>query len=502
MTAASSSPTSLTPTQIRSIVIGLMIAMLLAALDQTIVATAMPTIGRELGDAENLPWIVTAYLLAATTVTPLYGKFSDIYGRRITLMVAIVTFVIGSVACALAPTMLTLAAARALQGFGGGGLISLAQTIIGDIMSPRERARYQVFIAGVFVVASLAGPLLGGFLAQHLHWSLIFWINLPIGIAAFLMTNTQLKHLPRHERPHRPDYFGAVVLTGATVSLLLALSWGGVRDPWLSPRILGLLAVSVVFWIIFFLRLSTAREPLIPLSVLRDRVVYSATLAACFAMGTFIGLTIYVPIYLEGVLGYSASESGVALIPLMVGTVTGATLSGRSMTYFRHYKRLPLTAMGVSVASCAALVLYADRMPHALLETLFLLISLGLGTILPLSTITIQNTVPYHQLGTATASMNFFRSLGGALIVAAFGTILIGGTGTAAGAHDLEQLIRGSDAAHLAHTFRAIFAAADFGLILAWLFLALLEERPLADRRKATAEEDAIEGQMPHPVMD
>ena len=502
MTAAATVPASLTQAQIRSIVIGLMIAMLLAALDQTIVATAMPTIGRDLGDAKDLPWIVTAYLLAATTVTPLYGKFSDIYGRRITLMVAIVTFVIGSVACALAPTMLTLAAARALQGFGGGGLISLAQTIIGDIMSPRERARYQVFIAGVFVLSSLAGPLLGGFLAQHFHWSLIFWINLPIGVAAFLMTNTQLKHLPRHERPHRPDYFGAAVLAGATITLLLALSWGGVRDPWLSPRILGLLAASTVFWIVFFLRLATAREPLIPLSILRDRVVYSATLAACFAMGTFIGLTIYVPIYLEGVLGYSASESGIALIPLMVGTVMGATLSGRSMTYFRHYKRLPLIAMGVSVTSCGSLVFYADGMSHGMLEALFLLISLGLGTILPLSTITIQNTVPRHQLGTATASMNFFRSLGGALIVAAFGTILIGGTGTAAGPQDLEQLIRGGNAAHLAHTFRAIFAAADIGLLLAWFWLAILEERPIGDRRKAAAEHDGLEGQMPHPVLE
>ena len=499
MTAASSAPPPLTDAQIRSIVTGLMIAMLLAALDQTIVATAMPTIGRDLGDAANLPWIVTAYLVAATAVTPLYGKFSDIYGRRIVLMVAIVTFVIGSVACALAPTMITLAAARALQGFGGGGLISLAQTIIGDIMSPRERARYQVYIAGVFVLASMAGPLLGGVLAEHLHWSFIFWINVPIGVAAFFMTNTQLKHLPRHERPHRPDYFGAIVLIVATVTLLLALSWGGIRFPWGSTTILALLAGSALFWIVFFFRLSTAREPLIPLSVLRDRVIYSATLAACFAMGTFIGLTIYVPIYLEGVLGYTASESGIALIPLMVGTVTGATISGRSMTYFRHYKRLPLLAMGVSVLSCTVLVFRADSLPRVAVEALFLLISLGLGTILPLSTITIQNAVPRHQLGTATASMNFFRSLGGALIVAAFGTILLGGTGATNG-HDLEQLIRGSDRAQLAHTFRLIFAAADLGLISAWFWLAVLEERPLLDGRRT--DDEGLEGQLPHPVTD
>ena len=487
--------------QIRSIVIGLMMAMLLAALDQTIVATALPTIGRALGDADNLPWIVTAYLLASTAVTPLYGKLSDIYGRRIMLLIAISAFVVGSAACSLAPTMVALALARGLQGIGGGGLISLAQTIIGDIMSPKERARYQVYIASVFVLSSLAGPLLGGFLSQHFHWSLIFWINLPIGFAAFLMTNTQLKHLPRHERRHRLDYLGALILVSATVSLLLALSWGGVRFSWTSALILGLLAVSAILWVLFFMRLSIAPEPLIPLSVLSDQVVYSATLAACFAMGTFIGLTIYMPIYLEGVLGYSASQSGVALVPLMVGTVTGATISGRSMTYVRRYKRLPIVMMTISIVSCAVLAWETANLSRTMLEVLFLLISVGLGTILPLSTITIQNAVPFHQLGTATASMNFFRSLGGALIVAAFGTILLSGLAAGAGGHaDFESVIRGTNSADLAATFRYVFAAATVGLVLALTFLLILEERPLVDRR--SAEVEGLEGQLPHPVME
>ena len=501
--AGSARPAStLSPTQIRSIVIGLMVAMLLAALDQTIVATAMPTIGRELGDADNLPWVVTAYLLASTAVTPLYGKFSDTHGRRITLLIAIATFIIGSLACALAPTMVTLALARALQGFGGGGLISLAQTIIGDIMSPKERARYQVFIAGVFALSSLAGPLLGGIISEHFGWPLIFWINLPIGLAAFLLTNTQLKLLPRHERPHRLDYPGVTLLIAATVSLLLALSWAGVRFAWTSLPVMALLGGSAIGWVLFVLRLRTAREPLIPLTVLGDQVVYTATLAACFAMGTFIGLTIYVPIFFEGVLGYSASQSGVALVPLMVGTVTGATLSGRSMTYFRHYKRLPIAGMVVGIAACATLAFRAETLPRTALEVLLLLVSLGLGTILPLSTITIQNTVPFHQLGTATATMNFFRALGGALIVAAFGTILLGGLASSgAPSHDLAAIIRGSDAAHLAAVFHRVFAAATVGLLLALLFLAMLEERPLVDRRKQ-AEDAGLEAQMPHPIMD
>ena len=478
--------------EIRSIVIGLMMAMFLAALDQTIVSTAMPTIGRELGDAENLPWIVTAYLLAATAVTPLYGKLSDIHGRRVMLLLAISAFVIGSVACALAPSMVTLAFARGLQGIGGGGLISLAQTIIGDIMSPRERARYQAYIATVFVASSIAGPLLGGFLAQHFGWPLIFWINLPIGIAAFAMTNGKLRLLPRHERPHRLDYWGAAALVVASTSLLLALSWGGTRFPWGSAEVLGLLALSAIVWGLFFLRLTRAGEPLIPLSILADPVVYYATLAACFAMGTFIGLSIYVPIFFEGVLGLTASQSGMALLPLMLGTVSGATLSGRSMSYVRNYKMIPMVMMSLGVLACGVLALFGRTVPFWGIEVLFLLISLGLGTILPLSTIVIQNAVSLHQLGTATASMNFFRSLGGALIVAAFGTIVLGGTAGGAGQHDMESLIRGSDADHLAAVFRWVFAAADAGLALAWIFLALLEQKPLLDRRTAGSEPEAL----------
>jgi EmrB/QacA subfamily drug resistance transporter len=496
-----SSASRLSDAQIRSIVIGLMTAMLLAALDQTIVATAMPTIGLDLGDAVNLPWVVTAYLLASTAVTPLYGKLSDIHGRRIMLLIAIVAFSLGSLACALAPSMVVLALARGLQGIGGGGLIALAQTIIGDIMSPKERARYQVYIAGVFVASSVAGPLLGGFFAQHLHWSLIFWINLPIGLVAFLLTNSQLKLLPRHDRPHRLDWPGAALMVLGSTSLLLALSWGGVRYPWGSPVVLALLGAAVVLGAGFGARLVMADEPLIPTNVLKDQVVYSATLAACFAMGTFIGLTIYVPIFLEGVIGLSASQSGVALVPLMIGTVTGATLSGRSMLYFRHYKRLPVVMMGVSVACCAAIAVYGRDLPFWTLELLFLLLSMGLGTILPLSTIAIQNTVDFHQLGIATASMNFFRSLGGALIVAAFGTIVLGGTaGDPAAGHDMESLIRGADAAHLAAIFRWVFWAACLGLCLAWLFLMWMEERPLRDRR-AQKLDDALEAEMPNPLV-
>src|SRR3954454_11743628 len=298
-----------------------MVAMFLAALDQTIVATAMPTIGSDLVDFEHLPWVVTAYLLTATAVTPLYGKLADIIGRRTTLLTAIAVFVLGSAFCALAPNMLALILARGLQGLGGGGLISLAQTIVADLVSPKERARYQVYFASVFVTSSLLGPVLGGFFAEHLHWSVIFWINLPLGLLALWMSNAALKRLPRHDRPHSLDLLGAALMVAGTVSFMLCLNWAGVRYAWLSPQVLGVLAASAVLWVLFVLRLRHAPEPLIPPTIFRNPVVRMGTLSACFGMGTFIGLTIFVPVYFESVRGLSSSTSGLALMPLMVGTV-------------------------------------------------------------------------------------------------------------------------------------------------------------------------------------
>jgi MFS family permease len=271
--------------------------------------------------------VVTSYLVAATAATPLYGKFSDIHGRRVTILVAIVTFMVGSLGCALAPSMFLLIVARAVQGLGGGGLISLAQTAIADVTSPRERGRYQAYFASVFAASSLAGPILGGVIAEHLHWSVIFWINLPLGALAYGMTHHALKLLPRHERWHRLDVLGAVLITAAIVTLMLALSEGGTRYAWFSPEILGLVAGSLVLWALFALRMLTAEEPLVPLTVLRNQVVRTGTASSLFGMGALIGLSVFMPLYFEAVLGLSAAGSGVALIALMGGAVAGATLA-------------------------------------------------------------------------------------------------------------------------------------------------------------------------------
>lgn len=476
---------ALTHGEVRSIIIGVLVAMLLAALDQTIVATALPTIGHDLSDLEHLPWVVTSYLLAATAVTPLYGKVSDIAGRRLTLLVAIGVFVVGSVACALSPSLIFLIIARAIQGLGGGGLISLAQTIIADIVSPRERPRYQGYIAGVFATSSIAGPVLGGFFAEHLHWSMIFWINVPLGLLAFAMTNSLLMKLPRHERPHQLDIVAAVIMTAAAVSLLLALSWGGIRFPWFSPIMLLLEIGSVLLWLLFAWRLRSAPEPLIPPDVLGNRVVAMGTLSACFGMGVLIGLTIYMPIYFEAAYLLSSSQSGLALIPLMLGTVTGATISGRVMAKVRHYKRMPLAGLLIAVLGLLVVAAAPARLPLSMLEVLFALLSIGLGTLLPVTTVAIQNAVMPHQMGTATGTMNFFRSLGGALIVAAFGAIVLGGIsgGLTSGisTEDLAQALAQSGT-DIVTVFRWVFAAAALGLIISLAALLAMEERPLRQR--------------------
>ncbi len=481
---------ALSHADIRAIMIGIMLAMFLAALDQTIVATAMPTIGRELGDVAHLPWVVTSYLLASTAVTPLYGKLADIHGRRVTLLGGIVIFVVGSAACALAPSLWLLVVARFVQGLGGGGLISMAQTIIGDMVPPKERGRYQVYIASVFFASSLLGPVLGGLISEALHWSVIFWINLPLGLGAYWMTDKALRRLPRHERPHRLDVAGALLMTGATVTLLLALSWGGVHYPWASWPILGLVGASFLLWLGFAWRLRTAAEPLIPLAILANPVVRDGTIAAGFGMGTFIGLTIYLPLYFETVAGLSAANSGLGLIPLTCGTVLGATASGRAMTLLKHYKRVPIAGLCVALAGMGLLVAYAGRLPLLPFGVLLGVISLGLGSLLPVATVSIQNAVPLHQLGTATATANFFRQIGGALIVAVFGAIVLGGIGASGAGLSAETLRAGAvEREIMVGLFQYVFAATFAGFALALIFLLRMKELPLRGAAKEAAKE-------------
>ena len=462
---------------VRAIVAGIMLAMFLSALEQTIVAPALPVIGRSLGGIDELSWVVTAYLLAVTATTPLFGKLSDIYGRRVVLLWAIGIFIGGSIACALAPTIWILVLARGLQGIGGGGLLPIAQTIIADLLSPQERPIVQGRTSIMFMSASILGPVLGGFFTDQLHWSLIFWINLPLGAAALVMSERALRQLPRNERPHQLDVIGAILIVGAGLSLMLALAWGGTHYRWSSWVILSLLAGSAMLWGLFAARLLTAREPFIPLTILHGRVTSTITCAAFFGVGTIIGVTIYTPLYCETVLGLSASSSGLALIAFMAGTVVGSLTAARLMVRLAHYMRVPLAALLFAVAALGALAVDPTNQSVARLVFLLFVLGCGVGPMYPMSTIVMQNAVKPHQLGTATGTLNFFRTLGGAIIVAVFGAIVLGNGADGAGAITLERL----SAAHgdLAFAFRWVFIAAVICLAIAFASLAAVEERPL-----------------------
>jgi EmrB/QacA subfamily drug resistance transporter len=492
-------PPALSHAEIRPIVIGIMLALFLGALEQTIVATALPTIGRAFQDVENLSWVVTAYLLTATSSTPLYGKLSDIYGRRAVMLAGIVIFILGSVACALAPSMAALILARGLQGLGGGGLMSLTQTIIADIVAPKERGRYQGYIGAVFASSSLGGPVIGGFLTEHLHWSLIFWINVPLGVAALLMTHNVLKRVPHHPRKHALDLLGALLMMAAAVALLLALTWGGTRFSWLSSPIGLLLLASATLWALFAWRLVAAKEPFLPLAVLANPVVRCATLAGSCAMGTLVGMTIFVPLYFEVVLHLSAGQSGLALIPLMGATVAASTLTGRAMSHVENYKIMAVAGAVLAMAGLSALAI-RPGLPIPLVVLLLTVVGFGTGCVFPVSTVSMQNAVPRHLLGVATGAMNFFRSLGSALVVAILGAIVLGGIGGATGV-SVDVLARTASEADLSQAFRFVFLAACLVLAFGLSFLVAMEQKPLrGPAAAAPLQPEAPATPVPDPV--
>jgi EmrB/QacA subfamily drug resistance transporter len=451
-----------------AIIGGVLLSMLLAALDQTIVAPAMPTIAGALGHAEYLPWIVTGYLLTATALAPLYGKISDIYGRRPTLYAAVLIFLAGSLVSALAPNMLTLVIGRAIQGMGGGGLFALAQTVIGDLVPPRERARYAAWIAGTWAVASIAGPLLGGTFAEHLHWSLIFWINLPLGLIAMAIINNPLKKLPLVARRHSIDALGAVLLIVATALLLLALNWGGSTYPWVSAEIIGLIAASAVFWAAFTLRLLRVAEPLISLEVLGDPIVRAGTLSMFALQAANVGLSVYLPVYLQSVLGLNASQSGMAMLGLLLGTVAGATFSGKTIPRFIHYKRIALLGALFSAACLVVLALVAATASLLVVQLLTALIGLGAGATFPVSTVSVQNAVDKAHLGVATGVLTFLRSLGSALGVAMLGAVALG-YGLPLGGEALRTGAHAATAEPFAMIFLVCAATTMLGFVMLWL---------------------------------
>jgi EmrB/QacA subfamily drug resistance transporter len=405
-----------------AILLALALGVLLAALDQTIVATALPTVAGDLGGLSDLAWVVTAYLVAETVSMPLYGKLGDVVGRKRVLIVAIVLFLAGSALSGLAASMTELAAFRALQGLGAGGLIVTAMAVIAELVPPRERARYMGMIGGVFAVASVAGPLAGGLLVDQLSWRWIFYVNLPVGAAALAVISAKLPAPARGER--RPiDVVGAALLTVAAASVVLVASWGGARYAWDSPTILALGAIAIAAATAFVAQERRAADPVLPLSLFAARPFWSAGLSGLLVGMSMFGAVTFLPLYLQIVDGASATTAGLRMLPFVVGAMLANAISGRVISKTDRYKPYPVAGAGLMVAGMLLLSGLDQRSSAVLVALDMIVIGIGVGLVMQVVILVAQNHAPRRHIGVATSTVTFARSIGATIGVAIFGAI-------------------------------------------------------------------------------
>jgi EmrB/QacA subfamily drug resistance transporter len=425
-TSADPGQAGLSHRQILVIMSGLMLGMFLAALDQTIVSTALPTIVGDFHRSDLLSWVITAYLLASTASTPLWGKAGDLYGRKRVFQLAIVVFLVASALCGASQNMYELIAFRGLQGIGGGGLISLVFAIIGDVIPPRQRGRYQGYFGAVFGVASVVGPLAGGFAVDSLSWRYIFYINLPLGIVALIVTNRVLR-LPKRTRHVLIDWWGALLLVAGVSCILLATQSGGTTYPWGSWQVVGLFALGAVGLAGFVLREKLAPEPILPLELFRMQIFTVANIVAFVSGVAMFGALAFLPQYLQLVHGVSATESGLLLLPLLMGLLVMSIASGRYISRTGRYRWFPLAG---TILVTIGLILLTHLGAHTSLVVVgvdILVFGSGLGLFMQVLTLVVQNAVPMRQMGVATSSVTFFRSMGGAIGASALGAVLTAG---------------------------------------------------------------------------
>ncbi len=483
---------------------GLMLGMLLAALDQTIVATALPTIVGDLGGLDHLSWVVTAYILASTISTPLYGKLGDLYGRKRLFQFAIVVFLVGSALCGISQNMGELIGFRALQGLGAGGLMVGALAIIGDIVPPRERGRYQGYMGGVFAIASVVGPLLGGFFVDNLSWRWVFYVNLPVGALALVVIAAVL-HQPTVRRSHRIDFEGAALLALGAGLLTLGLTWGGTQYPWGSGEIVGLFAVGAVAVVLFVLQERRAVEPIIPLRLFRNSIFNACAAMSFLVAFAMFGAIVYLPLFLQVVHEITPTGSGLRLLPLMGGVLTASILGGRTISKIGRYRAFPIVGTAVMSVGMGLLSRIGAGTSYLFLSVAMAVLGVGMGMIMPVLVLAVQNAVDPGDMGTATSSTTFFRSMGGSFGVAIFGAIFSNRLGYwLPRTMPSRQGVRGSASTLLhssperlkalapdvhqgliqafAHSLHAVFLwAVPFG-ILAFLVSLTLREVPLQER--------------------
>lgn len=403
-----------------------MLAMFLAALDQTIVATALPTIVGELGGLQQLSWVITAYLLTSTVTVPLYGKISDLYGRKALLLFAIGMFVVGSLLAGAAQSMVWLIVSRGIQGIGAGGIMIMVMAIIADLIPPRDRGRYQGFLGSVFAFSSIIGPLLGGLFVDHIGWRWVFYINLPLGVVALVFITRMLRLPVRHQK--RPiDWVGSVLVVAAASSLLLMTTWGGVEYPWSSPVIILLGMAGVVLAIPFVLQEGRVAEPILPLHLFRQRVFGVGSLIMLVLGFSMFGAVAFLPVYFQVVKGVSATMSGIRMLPLTAGVVGMSIISGFVISRTGRYRVFPIAGMVVITLGMYLLSRLTVDTGLGEASLYMVVLGVGMGMLMQVIILAVQNSVQYKDMGTATAGVNFFRSIGAAFGVAIFDALLSGG---------------------------------------------------------------------------
>jgi EmrB/QacA subfamily drug resistance transporter len=514
----------LTHRQVLLVFVGLGAGMLLAALDGTIMSSALPTIVGEFGSIDQLSWVITVYLLTSTTSTLLYGKISDLFGRRIVFQAAIAIFVVGSVLAGLSQSMTQLIIFRGIQGLGGGGLMVLPFAIMGDILSARERGRYTGYLGSVFAFASVTGPLIGGFFVDHLSWRWIFFINLPVGVAALFITSAVLR-LPFTRRKHSIDFLGAALVVVGVTCLLLVTVWGGDRYEWLSGTIIALGAVGVAFLVAFCWWEMRAKEPVLPMRLFRNGVFRISMVLAVMIGVAMYGAISFLPLFLQAVSGVSATASGLLLLPLMAGLMTTSIASGRIISRTGHYRRWPIAGMAVCAVGAFLLSnLHPDT--HLVVISLYSLVfGIGIGMVMQTLILAVQNSVEFSDMGVATSSVTFFRQMGGSFGVAVFGAVLTStiarelpdllpaGSGdperiaeaiNSPGAiRELPELVRDAAIEAMSRGLHLMFLGATGLLILGVGVALLLKELPLRDTVGGAASMvEGAEGLLEHLEHD
>jgi EmrB/QacA subfamily drug resistance transporter len=467
----------------------IVLAMLPAVLDQTMLATGLPTIASDLGRLSDVSWVVTAYVVAAAAFTPLWGKLGDRHGRKRLLEASLVMFLTASALCGTAQDLTMLIVSRAVQGVAAGGLMTLAMAAVGDLVTPRERGRYQGYIAATFAVATVAGPLLGGLLVEHASWRWVFYVNLPLGLLALTGLSLRLPAPATAERPRNSlDAAGAALLAGATSGLMLTCIWGGQRYAWSSPVILGLIAVTLLLAGTLILRERRAPDPIVPIDLLRTRVVAVASTGLFLATAALFAITVFVPLFLQTTTGASPTQAGLLMVPMMLGITLSTTLAGRSIARTGRYKRFPVAGLALMTVALVLLAAFASHPSQVTTGIGLAVFGLGFGTVGQVLIVAVQNSVERPQLGVAMATTSFFRALGGAIGAAVLGAVFAARAGTSSGGNALNALGSGARA-HIIDAVQTVFTIAAPIAAVALLVVLFLKEVPLKGPGERTNSE-------------